>query len=160
VNEGLSLEGLYARYSRSVFRRARTLLADTESAKDATQEVFIRAMNARGVDFDATPMAWLYRTTTNLCLNRLRDAKRRGELLAVWPAAPPTESDADARVTVRQILEQVPEDLHEVAVYHYVDGLSHEEIASMVGVSRRTVGNRLVTFHELVGELLTKEVAP
>ena len=154
---GLTLEGLYSRYSRSVFRRARTLLGDHQSAEDATQEVFLRAMNAREVEFSSAPMAWLYRTTTNLCLNRLRDAKRRGEILAVWAPERAPQGDADARLVVKRILGQVPEDLQEVAIYHYVDGLSHDEIATIVGVSRRTVGNRLVTFHEHVGELLAKE---
>mgnify|MGYP006149143609 CR=1 FL=1 len=34
-----------------------------------------------------------------------------------------------------------------------------EEIAGIVGVSRRTVGNRLATFHALVKGLATPEVA-
>lgn len=152
------MEELYGRYSRSVFRRARTLLGDDDAARDATQEVFLRALRAATTpEFAPNPLAWLYRTTTNLCLNRLRDAKRRGELLSHLR---PDECDSDAsesRVVVQRILEQIPEQLQDVAVYYYVDELTHEEIASLIGVSRRTVGNRLTSFHELVGALLTKE---
>ena len=73
------MDDLFRRYSASVFRRARAILGDGDAAKDATQEVFLRAMNAQA-EFAAvrSPVAWLYRVTTNLCLTRIRDAERRG----------------------------------------------------------------------------------
>lgn len=155
-----TLAALYARYSRSVFRRARTLLGDSDAAKDATQEVFLRVMRAEpGDGFGEEPMAWLYRTTTNLCLNSLRDVKRRGELLTERRGDDTSKDNQDARILVRRILAQVPEDLQEVAIYHYVDELSQAEIAEILGVSRRTIGNRLASFHSLVGELVAREQA-
>ena len=155
-----SLAALYSRYSRAVFRRARRLLGDADAAKDVTQEVFLRLLRSETVDtFAASPMAWLYRATTNLCLNRLRDSKRRGEILAGWRASEAGEGGAEARVALRRILERVPEELQDIAVYYYVDELSHDEIAAIVGVSRRTVGNRLSAFHERVNEFLTTEAA-
>jgi RNA polymerase sigma-70 factor (ECF subfamily) len=47
---------------------------------------------------------------------------------------------------VRQLLLEVPEQLREIAVYYYVDQMDQEEIAALLGVSRRTVGNRLEEF--------------
>jgi RNA polymerase sigma factor (sigma-70 family) len=152
--EQVELEDLYARYSHSVFRRARTLLGNADAARDAMQEVFLRALRAEERQaFVPNPQGWLYRTTTNLCLNGLRDSKRRGELLSAWKPHQISTDPAESRLAVRCILERVPEDLRDVAIYYYVDELSHEEIASLMGVSRRTVGNRLATFHELVREL-------
>ena len=120
----------------------------------------MRALRAATTpEFAPNPLAWLYRTTTNLCLNRLRDAKRRGELLSTWTQEEFDSDASESRIAVHRILEQIPEELQDVAVYYYVDELTHEEIASVIGVSRRTVGNRLSTFHELVGALLTNEVA-
>jgi len=156
---GLDVEELYERYSRSVFRRARRLLGDDEAAKDATQEVFLRILRMNPLPaLEPNPMAWLYRTTTNLCLNRLRDTKRRGELLTSFQSHSAADCN-ESRVIVQGILDQVPEALQEVAIYYYVDELSHDEISSIIGVSRRTVGNRLVSFHEFVGALLRKGVA-
>jgi RNA polymerase sigma-70 factor (ECF subfamily) len=66
------------------------------------------------------------------------------------------DEDAEARVIVQKILAGVPEELQEIAIYYYVDEMSHEEIAALVGVSRRTVGNRLAAFQALTGELVTK----
>ena len=42
------------------------------------------------------------------------------------------------------------DELREIAVYYFVDQMNHEEIAQLLGVSRRTVGNRVETgFHLL-----------
>jgi RNA polymerase sigma-70 factor (ECF subfamily) len=156
-----TLAEIYAQYGRSVYRRALCLLGDEAAAQDATHEVFLRMMKAGETQFDAGPMAWLYRVTTNLCLNSLRDGKRQGAILSRWKpedAAPIVSGDeAEARIAVRRILEQVPSDLQEIAIYYYVDELSHDEIATIVGTSRRTIGNRLAMFHALTDELLEKE---
>jgi RNA polymerase sigma-70 factor (ECF subfamily) len=160
VEQKPTLGGLYARYGRGVFRRARNLLGDADAAKDAMQDVFLRVLGAdAGPGFTENPMAWLYRTTTNLCLNRLRDTRRRNHLLSEWSPDAMAGVDPDARMVLQNILRQVPEDLQEVAIYYYVDELSHQEIAEIVGLSRRTIGNRLASFHQAVGALTTPEAA-
>jgi RNA polymerase sigma-70 factor (ECF subfamily) len=153
-----SLEALYSRYSRSVWRRARRILGDDDAAKDVMQEVFLRAIAAEAKNvFDENPMAWLYRVTTNLCLNRLRDSNHRAKILSRYPVEETREEDADAPILLRRILEDVPCELQDIAVYHYVDELSHDEIACIVGMSRRTVGNRLAAFHSIVSRVVTQE---
>lgn len=150
---------LYARHWRRVYLRARRLLKDSEAARDATQEVFLRAASTETEQILApNGLGWLYRTTTNLCLNGLRNARRQGELLSLWAPEAARSADADARMAVSRILEGLPQDLRDVAIYYYVDELSHEEIAGLLNVSRRTVGNRLAAFHELVSGFLSKEV--
>ncbi len=149
------LDRIYQRYSKSVYRRALQLLADQAAAEDSTQEVFVKVMRAGGsVPAEPTPTAWLYRVTTNLCLNRLRDHTRQQALLAskyaVEDAVAPA---AEARTTVSQILDRVPEELQEAAIYFFVDGLTYDEIAPLLGVSRRTVSNRLSAFRELMVSL-------
>jgi RNA polymerase sigma-70 factor, ECF subfamily len=150
---------LYVRHWQRVYQRARRLLKDAEAARDATQEVFLRAASAKTAPIHASDsLAWLYRTTTNLCLNGLRDARRRGELLSLLGPEAARSADADARMAVSRILEALPQDLRDVAIYYYVDEFSHEEIAGLLNVSRRTVGNRLAAFHELVSGFLSKEI--
>jgi RNA polymerase sigma factor (sigma-70 family) len=149
---------LFVAHSRSVYRRALTLLGDRDAAKDICQEIFLRVMRLEDPgQLAANPLAWLYRATTNLCLNQLRDGKRQQELLSSWAGEESQGPSADARIIVDRILREVPEDLQETAVYYYVDELSHEEIAQIVGTSRRTVGNRLLSFHAQVGDFLQKE---
>src|SRR4051794_9327512 len=83
-------DALYRKYGPAVLRRARAILGDEPSARDAMQEVFVRVLGS-ATEFrrEASPMTWLYQITTRHCLNRLRDRLRRAELLT---AAPPPES--------------------------------------------------------------------
>lgn len=118
-------------------------------ARDLLQEVFVQVVEKKGrFRGEASPMTWIYRITTNLSLNRLRDGRRRDELLRENEAPPEAVRPvAEARLTLAAILRQVPEELRAIAVYHHVDRMSHAEIAAILGVSRRTVGNRLQEFH-------------
>jgi RNA polymerase sigma-70 factor, ECF subfamily len=151
-----AIEGLYRQYGHLVLGRARRLLGD-EQAEDALQEVFVRVV--RGYDAfrrEASPVTWLYRITTNYCLNRLRDSARRSERADGSPsegtpaslaASPPfAEPLPELRLALSEIVAHVSEELWEIAVYSYVDCMKHEEIARTLGVSRRTVGNRLKEF--------------
>ena len=67
------LEELYRRHAPGVFGRCRYLLQETEAARDATQEVFARALRALP-EFQgaASPTTWLLRIATHHCLNVLR----------------------------------------------------------------------------------------
>jgi RNA polymerase sigma-70 factor (ECF subfamily) len=145
----LSIEAMYRAYGPMVLRRARVLLGDEHAAGDAMHDIFLKAWRA-GDSFrgDASPTTWLYRITTNHCLNILRDRKRRGALLGEQAAAlekEPGRGDED-RVAAAEILSRVPEALREIAVYYYVDQMNQDEIAALLGVSRRTVGYRLEEF--------------
>jgi RNA polymerase sigma-70 factor (ECF subfamily) len=141
---------LYRVYGPLVLRRARALLGDEHAAHDATHDVFVRVL-ASLAEFraESSPVTWLYRVTTNHCLNVLRGRLRRPEV-GTSPGVDPSVEDAvsvDERLTLDAVLARVPEHLREVAVYYYLDQMSHEEIAQVMGVSRRTVGNRLCEFH-------------
>jgi RNA polymerase sigma-70 factor (ECF subfamily) len=142
------IDVLYNGYRNRVLSRARQLLRDEQDAQDATQEVFLRLLDSQGqVLTHPEPQAWLHRVTTNLCLNRLRDTGRRNKLIAKYPASNDQGGDnAEMRTTAVEILRRVPPELLEIAVYYHADGMTCQEIAAMIGVSRRTIGNRLVEF--------------
>jgi RNA polymerase sigma-70 factor (ECF subfamily) len=137
-----------------VLRRARTLLGDEEAAWDAVQEVFVRALqNARAFRRQSSPSTWLYRITTNYCFNVMRDAGRRREKLRDLVLAAPRAAEQtgpEVGLTLRALLARLPDELSEIAVYYHVDRMSHGEIAALMGVSRRTIGNRLQEFQRRV----------
>ncbi len=133
-------------YGPAVYRRARCLLGTHEEASDVLQEVFVTGLT-KGHSFrgDSAPLTWLYSITTHMCLNRLRNAKRRAELLERagvedWPrdAASP-----EVVRLLRECLEVLPDSLAEVAIYYYLDEMTQEEIAPLLGVSRRQVSRLL-----------------
>lgn len=139
---------LYERAASLVYRRARRMLGDGHAARDVTQEVFLRVLDAfPDVAREAPSVGWLYRVTTNHCLNLLRDGRRQRALLAdIGPAARAGEGETPLGL----LLRGVPEHLHEVAAYYYIDELSQQEIAEVLGVSQRTVSTRLQEFRTAV----------
>jgi len=148
---------LYRRYGALVFRRARALLGDEQASWDALQEVFLKALKAHG-DFRGQSAAttWLYRITTNHCLNHLRDGLRRRDLATqnLIPLAGPDAETFDLRLTIARVLDELPIEICEIAVYAHVDGMSQEEIAEVVGLSRKTVGHRLREFQARAQKML------
>ena len=141
-----TLEFLYDSFGPMVLRRARAMLGDEHAAWDATHEVFLKVLAALPqFRQESSPVTWLYRTTTNHCLNVLRDLARRREVAEDAEAS--HEPRPDERMTLLAVLQRVPTELREIAVYYYLDQMSQDEIAELCGLSRRTVGNRLVEFH-------------
>ncbi|MEP6653584.1 MAG: sigma-70 family RNA polymerase sigma factor [Myxococcales bacterium] len=132
------LERLYQRFGGLVLRRARRILVDEQLARDVCHDVFVRILR---LDPWAppSPLAWLYVTTTNLCLNLLRTDRRRRAAFARLPrpdgAPPPTDAGL--------LLERVPPQLREIAIYYAVDQMSQDEIALVLGLSQKTVSNRI-----------------
>lgn len=92
---------------------------------------------------------WLYQITTNYCLNQIRDRGRRRDLFAQNVAADgdeATSAQAAELVLLRRLLVEADEQQAKAAVYVYLDGMSHEEAAEVLGVSKRTVGNLIERF--------------
>jgi RNA polymerase sigma-70 factor (ECF subfamily) len=144
------ISGLFRRFAGMVRGRARHLLRDDAAADDVVQEVFIRVLEFRrrnGSERDTA--AFLFRTTTNLALNRLRDGRRRLKILQsmVSPSTGKTPP-LDDQLTVLKILSLASGLEAQMAVHYYFDGMDHDEIALVMGLSRRTVGNRLERFRQ------------
>lgn len=148
---------MYRDYGPVVHRRARVLLGSDEEAKDAMQEVFVRVIAAKE-DFrgDAPVLHWMYRITTNVCLNRIRARKSRPTVSdpeAVERLIAETPDEADRRA-ILQVLGRMDPLTQTLAVHHYVDGMKMEEVADLVGLSRKTVGKKLAAFRTKARRLL------
>lgn len=141
------VEELFRRYGSLVDRRARAILSDEEEARDVLLDVFVRVVkNMEQFRREASPTTWLYRITTNLCLNRVRDRTRQGDKLAEQSTnpPPPVEGSSD-RIYVMRILLELPTELAEIALYYHVDGMSQQEIADLLGIPQRTLSSRIST---------------
>jgi RNA polymerase sigma-70 factor (ECF subfamily) len=141
---------MYRDYGAVVYRRALRLLANPQDAEEATQEVFVRVMRTEaGYSGKGELIGWLYRITTHYCLNRIRDKRRRQDLfqLHVAPAIATSASTAPVdMVMMRWLLANADERQAQAAIYVFVDGMSYDEAAPLLGVSKRTVGNLLERF--------------
>lgn len=140
---GPSVGELYVSHGHIVMRRARQILGNEADALELTQELFASLVEDDRVLAEVrTPAAWLYTAATTRSLQWLRNRNNRQRLLdergsADAPRPPP---GADHLAAARQVLAQMPEDLATAVVMFHLDEMTHEEIARVLGMSRRNVG--------------------
>lgn len=144
----LDVAALYVRHGAMVLRRARRVLRDEEAARDVVHDVFITLAERRGQLADAGMISWLYVVTTNLCLKRLRSAATRARLADSITAPGRAAASGEELAEIRGALASLPEELAAVAVYRFVDEMTHAEIAELMGCSRRHIGDLLGRFEE------------
>lgn len=153
----LDVPALYRRYGDLVYGRCRTLLRDPEDARDAMQEVFLRLHRYRdSFRGEAAPSTFLFKITTSTCLNRIRTRRRHPEdPVEELPEPVTTDSVLDA-VAVRQLVDRLLADAdertRECMVYHYVDGMTHDEVGGLLGLSGAAVRKRIATFKATLAE--------
>ena len=139
------LEELFEDHHQRLYRLARRLLRDADEARDAVQDAFLRA--ARHADRlppgEPGGEAWLVRVLVNLCRDRYRRTRRRGEPVALTgqevSSAPRADATTLARLSVETALAALPARRRAVVVLHELEERSVEEIAGLLGVARVTV---------------------
>jgi RNA polymerase sigma-70 factor (ECF subfamily) len=139
------------KYRDRIFHHAAYILKDVQEAVDVTQEVFIKAMREPRFFEDTFKMkAWLFRVTSNLCFNLVRDRKRRSTLLErnLRPGSQFAEQVdlvfADERQQkILEAIDQLSEDHREILHLRYYSDLSYAEIADALDIKLGTVMSRL-----------------
>lgn len=161
AGDGRAFRQLVERHQRRVFAIALGLVRDEQDAREIAQEAFLRvhkglAQFQGGSSF----FTWLYRIVTNLSIDLMRKPSRReaelhfalevdeGESLL------PPAADADPYDVVRRgqlsarlehALDQLPPYHRGVILMREVEGMSYEEMAQAMRVSKGTIMSRL--FH-------------
>ncbi len=144
----LDVAELYRRHAAMVLRRVLRFFPRDE-AEEVVHEVFIKVLErSDGFRGDASPTTWLYRMTTNHCINRARDRGRRVELWRelehqLVPTPRLTSDEQETATFLNEVWRELDRETIEIGVHYFVDGLTHAEIARVLGCSRRTIGNRL-----------------
>ncbi len=151
---------LYRTWGPAIYRRCLRLLRDTEAARDATQEVFRKALSSpeKLVSVD-TALPFIYRVATNHCLNERRNAGRRGETELMDLDVSSEHPDFPQRRLVQRVLARFDSRTQSIAVGVLVDGMEHEEVADALGISRKTVSRKLARFLENARKYLERSAA-
>ncbi len=153
-------DAFYTRYAPVAHRRVAALLRRDADAWDVVQEVFRRVLGAN-LDFpsELAELSWVYRASTNLALKVLRSRKVReplaGEAAADEPSLEPRH--LEARNFTRVLAADLNERELEVAVLHLHDGMTQDEIAAVLEVSRKTIVRDLQTIRALAERLAQEE---
>jgi RNA polymerase sigma-70 factor (ECF subfamily) len=151
------IAAIYEQFGAVMLRRCRRVLGDRAAAEDALHEAFVKIWRYGASYREATSkLGWLYRTVDRACFDALAVRARRGEqaiegeLDTVWQM--PRDEAADWQV-VRLFLHQLDEREQQVAVLHWVDEMTQDEIAAATGWSRQTVCKKIGLLRERAARL-------
>ena len=163
-----AFELLVTKYQRKLGRLLSRMVRDPGEVEDVTQEAFIKAYRAlpafRG---DSAFYTWLYRIAINTAKNYLvamgrraptttefnhEDAENFEEAEALRDAATP-ESELHGKqiaATVNRAMDALPDDLRTAITLREIEGLSYEEIASLMNCPIGTVRSRIFRAREAI----------
>jgi RNA polymerase sigma factor (sigma-70 family) len=138
-------------YRNSYARVVRTLagiVGSQEAAEDCAQDAFSKALRAwSGWHGEVPAEAWLHRIAVNTAISyRRREQIRALPSLLRRLGAPPPGPDPAERAHSRSVLEdlrRLPPKQAAALILRYYHGYTNREIAAAVGVSERTVGQRI-----------------
>ena len=164
-------ELLVLKYQRRIERLIARMVRDTDLVQDIAQETFLRAYRAlhqfRG---EAQFYTWLYRIAVNTAKKALLDMKRNpvvtesalqssdDEDETSRPGNEPINEETPETVLAAQeiaaavnaAMDALPEDLRQAVTLREIEGLSYEEIATVMGCPIGTVRSRIFRAREAI----------
>jgi RNA polymerase sigma-70 factor (ECF subfamily) len=140
---------MYESHVDRVYRLAFRLAGEDELARDFTQLTFIRAFERIG-DFrgESSLATWLHTIGVSIALNGLRKVKTARNREAPIEAAASVgtydrEAEPDLKARLQEAIDDLSEKYRTVFLMHDVEGFTHEEIASALGIPVGTSKTRL-----------------
>ena len=156
-----AFEQLLLAHQKKVYNLCLRMSANADDALDLSQEAFIKAWRSIGqYQFEASFSTWLFRLTSNVCIDFLRRKKRRQETsltesyedsdegaeLSIPDANPLPEQQAitnETKIELARAMEQLAPDHREILQLRVIEDLPYEQIADILGVRVGTVKSRL-----------------
>ena len=156
----VAFERLYRDNERRVFALCMRLSSDPALAEELTQEVFIRAWRKLGSFRGHSAFSsWLYPLTVNVALAERRSRRRRLARIVPTPDGDTPEGPAlpatpEAGFDLEKAMAALPPGARNVFVLHDVEGRTHDEIASLLGLAAGTSKAQLHRARKLLREAL------
>lgn len=156
-----AFEALVLEHQNKVYSLALRMVGNEEDARDLAQDAFIRAFSSlSGFRGDSKFSVWLYRLTSNICIDFLRSRAKKRTVSMTW-----TDDEGDdageleipderfspeaqlertsVRESVQRGLESLSPQYRQILLLREVDGLSYDEIAQALGIEAGTVKSRI-----------------
>ncbi|MBS5144814.1 MAG: sigma-70 family RNA polymerase sigma factor [Butyricicoccus pullicaecorum] len=165
-----AFESLMTAYENRVYTLALRSTGSEQDAADITQEVFLRAWKSldsfRG---DSSLSTWLYRVTSNLCVDFARKRAAEGNMASIDDTESPAASIPDLsraiqpeqaaenqelREELQYALAQLSEEHRRVVLLRDVAGLTYTEIARTLELEEGTVKSRLARARNSLRKIL------
>jgi RNA polymerase sigma-70 factor (ECF subfamily) len=148
-----TLEEIYRKHLGTVFRICSRYCRDKEEAEDLTQETFLRLdRGLRSFRGDCELGTWIYRLTTNVCLDHLRKRKSRNKLNIDYLdslVVRNLDSGGDrvlAKIELDRILGHFRPAMRQMLFLTLAEGLSYREASEVMNISRDAVAKAVKRF--------------
>jgi RNA polymerase sigma-70 factor (ECF subfamily) len=169
-------EDLVRAYYKTVFNIALRMFSNNEDASDITQEVFIKIYKSIGTfEGKSSLKTWIYRITTNLCLDEFRSRKNmkvvsfdeqieqsndRYNIEFKTESITPESNllKKEVKEALNIAITELPKDLRIALILRDVQNLSYEEISSFLKCPQGTVKSRISRARQLLRKKLSKKV--
>ncbi len=159
AGDSAAFETLVEHYQQQVYHLALRMVGNESDAQDLAQEAFIRAWRGLGsFQFTSQFSTWLYRLTSNICIDFLRAQKRRKVVSLTmlrddedsqWdlPDSEPLPEQqmiaAEEREHLARAFAALDPEFRQVLTLRIVNGCSYQQISQILGVAEGTVKSRL-----------------
>ncbi|MCC6352707.1 MAG: sigma-70 family RNA polymerase sigma factor [Verrucomicrobiae bacterium] len=175
-----AFDQLIERYKGRLYATIYHMTSNHEDAADLLQETLIRAFRAMPrFRRDARFSTWAHRIAVNVTINHLRQNKKRfsmsldqmemdpneldsiRELLseqALRPGDDREEQIASLQKILNEAIQSLSENHRAVVVMHSVQGMTHGQIAEILGIPEGTVKTRLFHAHRLLRKKLARHL--
>jgi RNA polymerase sigma-70 factor, ECF subfamily len=153
-------------HAQGVFTHAHAMLGSREEAEEAAQDVFLNVYRSLGgFQRRAKVSTWIWRITTNVCLNR-RESRRRivttsidvagsGELQDESPDPERSFIVREERGRLNRLIASLPDREAAALTLYYLEGMEYKEIALILDITEGSVATAIHRGRErLAGRLL------
>lgn len=159
---------LFETFNRDVYSFCYYMMQRREDAEDLCQETFIRALLADRSSIQDI-RRWLIQIAANLCKNSLRRSKAGvikeklfsyRHLAATPHSVEETVEGRELALELSRLYGRLPANIRMVMILRYINGLSQQEIADMIGVPLGTVKSRINKGLSLMRKYIAKPSCP
>ena len=176
AGDTVAFERIVENFQRQVFGLIYRYLGQSSQAEDCAQEVFLRLYRMRGSYRPSARLSTLvYRITSNLCLNYIRDEKKRrmisldrplgesdvpiGSLVADDSQDAATLMEAGERAAiVQEALGEIPPRQRMALLLHRFEGLSYADVAATMEINVSAVKSLLNRARTSLAEALERDI--
>ncbi len=158
-----AMRDLYVGNQRRVYSVAMNYFGgNRELAEDITQKVFLKLLTRMDFRGDSEFTTWLYRITVNACVDETRKMRRFVGIAGLFGTGEPrakhvqqlmAETEDVSNAVQREVARLKPK-FRVPVLLKYVEGLSYQEIAEVMGCSIGTVSSRLNRGHKMLASRL------
>lgn len=145
---------IYRAFYGKVFTFVLSLVRSKANAQDITQNIFMKLWkNRKNLEHIKSMDDYLFILSKNACMDYFRKASRKKEistdvfdefLISRIVSSPEKRIDAISDIEeLRHVIDSLPSKRRDIFIMSRFDGLSNDEIASILGVSKKTVENQI-----------------